>query len=269
MPAASASSGRKLRTLAQDTSSERSLRAQATSACHERSRRVPATSYRYDCSLRVIARRARYERSLRAIAASPRYEYSLRALDTTTGFHHELPKLAWNARLAGAVHGHAPATRHESTETDAAADADLRLDRLSAAPSSAASKGRRASRPLAHHLLARRPTRPVRPSVGPPAPRSATRPTGQHARGRLTGIEEAEGRKIGVNKKKAPKRRSASRPCENPAIPTFSQSNIIGSSCLTTEFGMGSGMARSLWSPGIRSGPARGIEMPRRRTGEG
>ena len=33
-------------------------------------------------------------------------------------------------------------------------------------------------------------------------------------------------------------------------------STIIGGACLTTVFGMGTGMARHLWSPGIRGRPA-------------
>ena len=53
---------------------------------------------------------------------------------------------------------------------------------------------------------------------------------------------------------------------ENPANYLLSRNcNIIGSGCLTTVFGMGTGMARHLWSPGIRAGLAvLGTGEPRR-----
>jgi len=44
----------------------------------------------------------------------------------------------------------------------------------------------------------------------------------------------------------------------------LARSNIIGGTCLTTVFGMGTGMARYLWSPGMRVEPGNpGIDISR------
>ena len=56
-------------------------------------------------------------------------------------------------------------------------------------------------------------------------------------------------------KKKGPERRSARGPERTRRYLLSRLRNIIGSSCLTTVFGMGTGMTRNLWSPGVR-GPA-------------
>jgi hypothetical protein len=56
--------------------------------------------------------------------------------------------------------------------------------------------------------------------------------------------------------KRAPKPRRLSEPWKKPGDTYFlARSNIIGGTCLTTVFGMGTGMARCLWSPGRRAAP--------------
>jgi hypothetical protein len=43
-----------------------------------------------------------------------------------------------------------------------------------------------------------------------------------------------------------------SEPWKKPGDTYFlARSNIIGGTCLTTVFGMGTGMAKCLWSPGM------------------
>ena len=51
--------------------------------------------------------------------------------------------------------------------------------------------------------------------------------------------------------KKKPRREASG--LKEPGDTYFlARSNIIGGTCLTTVFGMGTGMAKCLWSPGMR-----------------
>ena len=61
-----------------------------------------------------------------------------------------------------------------------------------------------------------------------------------------------------MNKRSARCLEERQRALEKPGDNLLSRmSTIIGGDCLTTEFGMGSGMASRLWSPGIRFGAHR------------